>query len=102
MVPGFSNKIDIVGVIGSSPTNPTKKKQILHGSVFSWFWVSRLEPMTTGPHDRGGESSRRLPVAEISSAAFSCETSDLSSGQSRRLSMRNIGSIIGSDSSLLA
>ena len=23
MVPGFSNKIDIVGVIGSSPTNPT-------------------------------------------------------------------------------
>ncbi len=33
-------------------------------------------------------------MAEISSAAFSCETSDLSGGQSRRLSMRNMGSTV--------
>ena len=39
-----------------------------------------------------GESHRRPPVAEISSAAFSCETSDLPGGQSRRLSMRIVGS----------
>ena len=39
-----------------------------------------------------GESHRRPLVAEISSAAFSCETSDLPGGQSRRLSMRIVGS----------
>jgi len=37
-----------------------------------------------------GESRRRPPVAEISSAAFSCETSDLPGGQSCRLSMRTL------------
>ena len=37
-----------------------------------------------------GESRRRPPVAEISSATFSCETSDLPGGQSCRLSMRTL------------
>ena len=32
----FRGWLDIVGVIGSSPTNPTKKRQVLHGPVFSW------------------------------------------------------------------
>lgn len=35
-----------------------------------------------------GESRRRLPVAEISSAAFSTETSELHSVESRRLRLR--------------
>ena len=41
----------------------------------------------SGPKGRG-ESRRRPPVEEISSAAFSTETSDLSGGQSRRLRLR--------------
>ena len=39
-----------------------------------------------------GESRRGPPVEEISSAAFSSETSDLPSGESRRLRMRTTGS----------
>ena len=35
-----------------------------------------------------GESRRRLPVAGVSSAAFSTETSDLPGGESRRLRLR--------------
>ena len=36
MPAAYFHNIDIVGVIGSSPTNPTKKRQVLHGPVFSW------------------------------------------------------------------
>ena len=55
------------------------------------FFVLRKQsglPIKTPSAAVEGESRRRPPVAEISSAAFSCETSDLASGESRRLSMR--------------
>ena len=62
------------------------RRQTLQGSVFLCFRLKRTRPMTRRDP---GDSRRGLPVAEISSAAVSTETSDLSGGQSRRLRLRN-------------
>ena len=53
-----------------------------------------IEPGDPRCETSTGESRRGPPVAEISSAAFSTETSELSSGQSRRLRLRNTGSTL--------
>ena len=62
------------------------RRQTLQGSVFLCFRLKRTRPMTRRDP---GDSRRGLPVAEISSAAVSTETSDLSGGQSRRLRLRD-------------
>ena len=49
-----------MGVIGSSPTNPTKEEgpSVRKGP---FALVGIIEPMTTGPHDRGGKREKRQP-----------------------------------------
>ena len=81
--------VHIDGVTGSSPVQTTRNKDHLRGDPFFVSPVAISEPVDPRCETSTGESRRGPPVAEISLAAFSSETSDLSGGQSRRLRMRN-------------